>query len=270
MRTCWKYLTSKNLHRATVRGLLMTEIAVHISDGVGIITLEAPARRNALTVGMADELVAACDELDRNRDVGAVILRGSGGYFCAGADRALLSASYEDPAAGATFSQLTSIYQSFARVTVLTVPSIAAVRGGAVGAGVNLLLSTSLRVVAKDARIASGFSALGLHPGGGHLALLNRVAGYEATVAVGILGQALTGVRAYELGIAWQALDDAEVEAYAGELAHDAARDPELSRMVMASLQHEVGPPPLSLAAALQLERAPQMRTQRRRGESSS
>ena len=248
----------------------MTEVAVHISAGVGTITLQAPDRRNALTVSMAHELVAACDELDNNPEVGAVVLRGAGGYFCAGADRGVLSGAYADPAAESAFNNLSAIYQSFFRLTELGVPSIAAVRGGAVGAGVNLLLSTSLRVIASDARIAAGFSALGLHPGGGHLALLHRVAGYEATVAVGVLGQALSGTRACELGLAWQAPEDAQVEEQAEELARNAARDPGLTRMVMTSLRHEVGPPALTLAAALQLERAAQMRTQRRRAERST
>jgi enoyl-CoA hydratase len=247
----------------------MTEIFVDIRDGVGVITLEAPERRNALTVSMADELVTACNELDSDRNVGAIVLRGAGGYFCAGADRAVLTAAYADPAGGTTFSNLSAIYRSFARVTELGVPSIAAVRGGAVGAGVNLLLSASLRVVGRDAKIVSGFSSLGLHPGGGHLALLNRVAGYEATVALGVLGQPLSGTRAYELGMAWEAPEDAHVEGRAEQLARNAAGDPGLSRMVMASLRHELGPPPLTLAAALELERASQMRTQRRRGEGS-
>jgi enoyl-CoA hydratase len=219
---------------------------------------------------MAGELTAACDALDDDREVGAVILRGAGGYFCAGAERGVLSSAYDDPAGETAFTNLSAIYRSFFRLTELGVPSIAAVRGGAVGAGVNLLLSTSLRVIASDARIVSGFGALGLHPGGGHLALLKRVAGYEATVAVGVLGQALTGTRAYELGLAWAAPADDQVEERAGELAGNAARDPELTRMVMASLRHEVGPPELTLAAALQLERAAQMRTQRRRGELSA
>jgi enoyl-CoA hydratase len=245
----------------------MTEVLVNVRDGVGVITLAAPERRNALTASMADELIAACDQLDGDRDVGAIVLRGAGGYFCAGADGALLTAACADPADGTTFSNLSAIYKSFGRVTELGVPSIAAVRGGAVGAGVNLLLSASLRVVARDAKIVSGFSSLGLHPGGGHLALLNRVGGYEATVALGVLGQALSGARAYELGMAWRALEDDHVEQCAEELAREAAGDPELSRMVTASLRHEVGPPPLSLAAALELERASQMRTQRRRGE---
>jgi enoyl-CoA hydratase len=245
----------------------MSEIAVDIRDNVGIITLQALDRRNALTVSMADDLVVACNDLDADRDVGAVVIRGAGGYFCAGADRVVLAAAYADPAGATAFGSLSAIYQSFARVTELSVPSIAAVCGGAVGAGVNLLLSTSLRVIARSAHIVAGFSLLGLHPGGGHLALLHRAAGYETTVAVGVLGQALSGTRAYELGIAWEAPETAQVDERAEELARSAAADPELSRMVMASLQHEVGPPPLSLAAALELERASQMRTQRRRGE---
>ena len=66
------------------------------------------------------------------------------------------------------------------RVGELAPPTIAAIRGGAVGAGLNLALATDLRVVAEDAALLSGFIPIGLHPGGGHTALLGRLGSREA------------------------------------------------------------------------------------------
>ena len=248
----------------------MSEVGVDIDGGLATITLAAPSRRNSLNVVMADDLCAAFQRLDDDQAIGAIVLRGSGGYFCAGADRELIAAAMDDPAAASAYESLSSIYGSFAKVSEIHVPTIAAVHGGAVGAGVNLLLACSLRVIARDATIAPGFRPLGLHPGGGHLALLNRLAGFEATVAIGVFGEAITGERAQQLGIAWAAVADEDVDDLAVELGRKAASDPELSRLIMRSLRNEVGPPPISLAAALDLERASQMRTQRRRGERSS
>lgn len=245
----------------------MSEVEIEVEDGVGVVTLAAAERRNALTTGMARELFEACAALDADPAIGAVVIRGSGGSFCAGAHRDLLEQVSADPAGAAAYQSMGHIYGSFARVAELEAPSIAAVRGAAIGAGVNLMLSCSLRIVATDARIAAGFRPLGLHPGGGHLALLARSLSFDATVAVGLFGEPLTGEDARRLGLAWDAVPDSDVEKRAMGLARAAGKDPELSRMVMRSVRLELGPPGLSLAAALDLERAAQMRTQRRRAE---
>jgi enoyl-CoA hydratase len=245
------------------------QVIVEVRDGVGVITLNAARRRNALNVSMATELAAACDELDHDRSVGAVVVRGEGGYFCAGADRQVLAAASQDPAGEAIFADLSAIYGSFTRVRDLATPSVAAIRGGAVGAGLNLALATTLRVVGVDAKLTSGFLPLRLHPGGGHLGLLHRVAGFEATAAMALFNQPVSGARAVDLGIAWQAVADDEVDELALAIAREAAADPELSRMIVTSLRHEIGPPAISLAAARDLERAAQMRTQRRQGETA-
>src|SRR5215207_3440507 len=67
---------------------MAAEISVETrGGGVAILSLDAPDRRNALTVAMAEELVAACEQLDGDPAVGAVVVRGEGGFFCAGGDR---------------------------------------------------------------------------------------------------------------------------------------------------------------------------------------
>jgi enoyl-CoA hydratase len=78
---------------------MAAEISIERRDGgVAVLSLNAPDRRNALTVAMAEELVAACDQLDGDREVGAVVVRGEGGFFCAGGDRGTLEAAGRDPA----------------------------------------------------------------------------------------------------------------------------------------------------------------------------
>jgi len=235
------------------------------SDGVAVVTLAAPARRNALTVAMAEALIAACESIDADRTIGAVVVRGEGGFFCSGGDRATLAAAGRDPAAPETYAGMGAIYRSFARVGELEPPTVAAVRGGAVGAGLNLMLATDLRIVAEDALIVSGFMPIGLHPGGGHGALLGRTGAREAAAALALFGERIDGRRAAELGLAWRALPDEEVDAAALELAERAARDPELARRTARSLRSELGPPPLPWPAALELERSAQMWSMRRK-----
>jgi enoyl-CoA hydratase len=244
----------------------MSEIAVERpADGVATITLDAPARRNALTAAMADELVAACEQLDADAAVGAVVVRGAGDFFCAGGDRATLDAAGRDPAAPKAHAAIGAVYRSFARVGELEPPTIAAVRGGAVGAGLNLMLATDLRIVGREARIVSGFLPIGLHPGGGHGALLGRSGSREAAAALALFGERIDGSRAVELGLAWAAVEDDDVDATAHELAARAAADPELARRTAASLRTVLGPPALPWAAALELERASQMWSMRRK-----
>lgn len=248
----------------------MSDVSVERGDdGVATITLDAPERRNALTVEMAEELVAACEELDADTSVGAVVLRGAGGFFCAGGDRDTLDAAGRDPASPETYSAIGAVYRSFARVGELEAPTIAAVRGGAVGAGLNLMLATDLRIVAPDARIISGFLPIGLHPGGGHGALLGRSGAREAAPALALFGERIDGTRAAELGLAWAAVEDDDVDATAHELAARAAADPELARRTAASLRTVLGPPALAWGAALELERASQMWSMRRKELSS-
>ncbi len=241
------------------------EISIERRDGVATILLDAADRRNALTLSMADELVAACEEVDADPQVGAVVVQGAGGFFCAGGDRATLADAGRDPAAPEAFEGLGAVYRSFARVGELEPPTVAAVRGGAVGAGVNLAFATDLRVVSREAKIVSGFLPIGLHPGGGHGVLLGRTGQREAAAAMALFGETIDGARAADLGLAWAAVEDNEVEGVAAALAARAAKDPELARRTARSLRTELGPPPLPWPAALEMERASQMWSLRRK-----
>lgn len=241
------------------------EVSLERRGGVALITLRAPGRRNALTVPMADALVAACDEADADPEVGAVVVDGEGPFFCAGGDRAQLAAAGQDPAEPERFDALGRIYEAFARVGRLEPPTVAAIRGGAVGAGLNLALATDLRVVADDALLRSGFLPIGLHPGGGHAALLGRQVGRETAGALALFGVDVVGEEAVRRGLAWRAVPADDVLDTALALAAVPARDPELARRTARSMRSVAGPPALPWAAALELERASQMWSLRRR-----
>lgn len=92
-----------------------------------------------------------------------------------------------------------TVYGSFARVGELEVPTVAAVRGAAVGAGTNLFMAADLRIVADDARLLAGFLRIGIHPGGGFFTLAGRLAGREAAAALGLFSQAIGMTQEYRL-----------------------------------------------------------------------
>jgi enoyl-CoA hydratase len=237
----------------------MGEIRSERDGAVAVVSLAAPDRRNALVPEMARELVAACEEIDATTEIGAAVIRADGASFCAGAHRDLLATCAADPTDERNYAALDQIYQAFTRVGQLQVPVIAAVRGHAVGAGVNLVLAADLRIVADTAQIAPGFAGIGVHPGGGHFTLMNRLAGREATAALSLFGEHISGADAARIGLAWAALPGDEVEPRCLELARRVARRPALARSMTRSFRLSAGPPALSWQAALEAERASQL-----------
>jgi enoyl-CoA hydratase len=157
------------------------------------------------------------------------------------------------------------IYQSFTRVGELLAPTVAAIEGGAVGAGTNLALATDLRVVADDAILRSGFLAIHLHQGGGHGSLLARSAGREVGSALALFGESVTGRRAVELGLAWSAVPAGSTLDTALALARIPGADPDLSRQVARSTRLQLAVDDLEWQRGLELERAAQMWSLRRR-----
>lgn len=242
----------------------MSEIRYDVTDGVAVITLDAPERRNALSVQMSRELTEAAATAEADDAVGAVVVTG-GSHFCAGAVRSVLADTGRDPVEDEAYRNLEAVYAAFTTIGTVGLPTIAAVRGAAVGAGLNLALATDLRIVSRTARLLPGFAQIGIHPGGGHFTLLNRVAGREAAAALGLFGDEVDGERAVDLGLAWAAYDDEEVEARAMALAARVAKDPALARRTVASFRRETVPGGVPWDVAVELERSPQMWSLRRR-----
>ncbi len=248
----------------------MGTVELTVDSHVATMTLNDPATRNALDLQSARQVADICGEIERDRDVGAVVVRGAAGTFCSGAARTLLKRAGEDPSEHERFASVEAVYDAFVRIGALPMPTVAAVRGAAVGAGVNLLLAADIRIVARDARIIAGFLQIGIHPGGGHFTLLGRLAGRETAAAIGLFGEEISGARARELHLAWEATADDEVEPRAFELAKRAASDPQLARRAVASLRNELGPPAVSWPAAVAMEHAAQMWSLRRQHATNS
>jgi enoyl-CoA hydratase len=193
-------------------------IRVERRGRVEVITVSDPARRNAMSVDLATDLVAAVRRAEGDEGVGAIVVTGEPPGFCAGADLSQLGASKEDG--------LRTIYQGFLAVAECTLPTVAAVNGAAVGAGMNLALACDLRVAGPKARFDSRFLQLGLHPGGGYTWMAQRVLGPQGAAAVTLFGENLGAEEAERVGLVWRAVDDPVAAAVelAGRAA-DAPRD---------------------------------------------
>jgi enoyl-CoA hydratase len=214
--------------------LVETEIATSAS-GVALVRINDPDRRNALTPPMIDELVAAFDGLEADAAVGAVVVTGAPPAFCAGADLSHLGAT---PSGGG----MRGIYEGFLRVGRSPLPTIAAVNGAAVGAGMNLALCCDIRVAARRARFDTRFLQLGLHPGGGHTWMMQRVTGPQTTLATVLFGEVLDGAEAERTGLVWRCVDDdALIDTAVGMAARAAAAPPSLARRVKATISTMAG-----------------------------
>jgi enoyl-CoA hydratase len=202
---------------------------------VGLLTLDEPERRNALTAGLVDEIVAAVARLRADDGIGALVVTGAPPAFCSGADvgnLAAMGAGERDPAA------VRGIYAGFLAVLDCPLPTVAAVNGAAVGAGLNLALACDLRIAAASARFDARFVRIGLHPGGGHTWLLDRAVGPQAAAAMDLFAERLDGERAAAVGLAWECVADDEGVDRAVELADRAAAAPKaLAERVKATLR---------------------------------
>src|ERR671912_410939 len=187
-------------------------------DRVAVVTLDAPARRNALTLDLVDQIAVTLDAIESDPDVGAIVVTGASPAFCAGADLSHLGASKRQG--------LRRIYEGFLRIGRSPLPTIAAVNGAAVGAGVNLALVCDVIVAGESARFDTRFLQLGLHPGGGHTWMLRRRVGPQAAAAMILFGRILGGREAHRAGLVWSCVPDDELLPLAHEMAGAAAAAP--------------------------------------------
>jgi enoyl-CoA hydratase len=236
-------------------------VRLELLDGVAIITIDHPEVRNALSSRMVSTFTDLCARIDGDESIGATVVRGAGGTFCSGADTRAWTSDINDETAART----AAIYQLFIRFGSLATPTIAAVRGAAVGGGLNLALAADLRIVADDARLLPGFMRVGLHPGGGFFHLLGRTGGREVAAALGVFGEECSGSEAARRGIAWKSVDDRAVEKEAIETARKAAQDPALARQTIATMRAELGPPAVPWETAQEMERVRQLESAGRR-----
>ncbi|GFG51101.1 enoyl-CoA hydratase [Mycolicibacterium agri] len=175
-------------------------VLVQVENHVAVVTVNDPDRRNAVTAEISAALRAAVDAAEANTDVHALIVTGAGKAFCAGADLSALGEATEDG--------LRTIYDGFLAVANCALPTIAAVNGAAVGAGLNLALAADVRIAGPAALFDARFQKLGIHPGGGATWMLQRAVGVQAARAALLFGMRFDAEAAVRHGLALEIADD--------------------------------------------------------------
>ena len=193
----------------------MSDLVLYdVRDRVALITVNDPDRRNAVTDAMSAQLHDAVRAAENDAGVHAVVVTGAGKAFCAGADLSALGAAAREG--------LERIYAGFMAVGRCTLPTIAAVNGAAVGAGMNLALAADVRIAGPHAMFDPRFQKLGIHPGGGATWMLQRAVGPEVARAALLFGMSFDAEAAVRHGLALRVADDpvaAALELAAGPAA---------------------------------------------------
>jgi enoyl-CoA hydratase/carnithine racemase len=227
--------------------------------GVVTITLDSPERRNALDEELATQLRQAVRDVAADPGARCVVVTGAGRAFCSGADLG----EFRRQESGGVLPRremLGAYYRTFLDVRDLAVPTIAAVNGPAIGAGLNLALVCDLRIAAASARFGATFVRLGIHPGGGATYMLARLLGPARAAEMLLSGELVDGARALEIGLVNRVVDDADLAATAAGLAATiAANAPRAVRATKRALRLALD---ADMAAMLEVEGLAQAATQ--------
>ena len=208
-------------------------VKFHVSGAVGVITLDRPESRNALTPEMIGELGRAVTQCASPK-VRAVLLTGAGGAFCAGANVRDLVQTLEEAGPDGISQAIRELADALHNNVVLPLrrlpkPVVAGVNGAAAGAGFSLTLAADLRVAAQSARFLMAYANIGAPADGGSTWLLPRLLGAGRAMELYLASQPIGAPRALELGLVSQVCPDDELDRHALETATRLSEGPTIA-----------------------------------------
>jgi enoyl-CoA hydratase len=230
-------------------------------DGVVVLTLDLPDRRNAMTAELTEAWTAAINDIASDGDVRCVVVTGEGSAFCSGGDVSWIG-SEPDATVDRLRTRMIAFYRAWLSIRDLEVPTIAAVNGPAVGAGLCLALACDLRYATPTAKLAAPFTALGMHAGMATTWLLPDVVGLAAARELLLTGRVVSGDDAVRLGLVNQIIAaEGFLDAVVDIASSVAAKAPIATRLTKvalreghasydAALQWEALAQPITLATA--------------------
>ena len=232
------------------------------SDGVALLVLDNPDLRNAMSDEMTSSWVAAIDELAADRSVRAVVVTGEGSAFCSGGNTSWI-ASEPDASVDQLRTRMIAFYRAWLSIRRLEVPTIAAVNGAAIGAGLCLALACDIRYAAAGARLGAPFVKLGMHAGMAGTYLLPHVVGEAHARDLLLTGRLVEADEAFRMGLVSRVIEPEsfreEVLRTAAEIAATAPIASRLTKLALVDgghqdfescLQWEAMAQPITLATA--------------------
>ncbi|MBU6164707.1 MAG: enoyl-CoA hydratase/isomerase family protein [Alphaproteobacteria bacterium] len=203
------------------------DLIAAVADGVLTLTLNRPAARNALSRAMLDGLARLLEQAEADPAIGAIVITGAGGAFCAGGDVKGMAARNEggepEPIDQAIARQRRNQRAISGRLHAMPKPTIAAIPGAAAGAGLSIALACDLRVMAQTAFFTTAFARVGFSGDYGGTYFLTRLVGAAKARELYFLSDRVDAVEALRLGLANRVVPAeallAEAQAMATRLA---------------------------------------------------
>ena len=217
-------------------------VKTEVREGVLVVTLHDPETRNAIDADMADGFFEALERFEDNPDLRVLLLTGTEPAFCSGANVRGFSRSIEsreargEQAAGRPWGSMEARYgkqfdpeSSRAPEMVLRLqesqkPTIAAVNGHAIGAGMGLALACDIRIASEKAIFSEAFVRMGLIPADGSCWNLPRLIGVSNTLLLQYTGDRVSGPAALQMGLVSKVVPDDELMEASLELANRIAQ----------------------------------------------
>jgi enoyl-CoA hydratase/carnithine racemase len=214
-------------------------IEVNRASGVVTVTLNRPAKKNAVNAQMWNELLETFRDISASVEDRVVVLTGAGGEFCAGAD---LTGGGTGAPGQHQLAQMRHVGDVAMALHRLPIPTIAKVRGVAVGAGCNMALGCDLVVASDNARFSEIFARRGLSIDFGGSWLLPRIVGMHRAKELALFADIINAAEAERIGLVNRVVPDAEIDAFVDDWAARLAAGPPIAlamtkRMLDNSLQ---------------------------------
>jgi enoyl-CoA hydratase len=212
-------------------------VLLSLDGHIATITLNQPDKRNAMSAEMTDTFPLVIERVKTLGDVRAIIVTGNGTAFCAGGDLDFLHTGERD--VPFLREKMTSFYPAFLGLLELDIPTIAAINGPAIGAGLCLALMCDMRVADEQAPMGMTFVRIGLHPGMMATALLSRAVTHTVAAELLYTGRVVTGAEARGMGLVNRAVPAGRLMSEARALAEQVAANAPLAlRYVKQGLLH--------------------------------
>ncbi len=195
-----------------------------VSEHIATITFNRPDQQNTISGSMLERLSKLLLEADADNDVRAIIITGSGRFFCAGLD--LRGSDITDNLSDNKRRSPATLNLRDTPPTVLhniDTPTIAAINGSAAGYGMDLALGCDIRIMADSAKLAAAFTARGVVPESGGTWILPRLIGWSKASEIIFTGKTLTAAESKEMGLVSDVFNNNEVGAHARQMARQIA-----------------------------------------------
>lgn len=232
----------------------MDHLLVERDGHVVTLTMNRPEARNAIDLEMLARLADAWEEIDRDDGVRVAILTGAGGHFSSGSDLKQMHNPPDDEWAARFKADPDLHWKGFLRHRRLKKPLVAAVEGSAIAGGMEILLSTDVRIAGASAKFGVSEVRWGLFPLGGSTVRLRRQIPYTLAMDILLTGRHLLAEEAQRIGLVGRVVPDGEALAEARKVAQQiAANGPYAVQMIKRSVQETEGLPEKE-ALAIELE----------------